>query len=342
MENLLSNEYQEYLKREEILWHQKSQIQWLITPDLNTRFFHLSTIIRRCSNLIDFLKTNQGTWISDRTEIGSNFQSFFIELFSLTSPSFPHELQQLIPTSITEEDNILLCIIPTDDEIKQTVFSMGSNKSPSPNGMSILFYKTYWYIIKKEVIESIKIFFESGKLLQELNTTFISLIPKSESPTSVSHYRPISLCNVSYKIISKIMASHLKQVLPKLISPWQSSFVPVRLIQDNTILAQEAIHTMKFKKGKVGIMALKNDMEKAFDKMEWSFLLGILRCFGFKDSWINLIVNTYQLPHFQFCSMGSLSESSSLNEAFDKGILSHPFFSYWALKSFLVYSIKQS
>jgi hypothetical protein len=104
-----------------------------------------------------------------------------------------------------------------------------------------------------------------------------------------NHYRPISLTNFNYKIISKILSSRLKLVLHKIISPTQSAFLKGRSIHDNTILAHEVFHTMKGKKGNGGLMAMKLDMAKAFDSMERNFLLKILQLLGFHPIWIQWI-----------------------------------------------------
>jgi hypothetical protein len=132
-------------------------------------------------------------------------------------------------------------------------------------------------------------FFSTNHLLKEQNHTFIALVPKQLGPSSVGHFRPISLCNIIYKIISKILANRFKGLLHHFISPYQSAFVPSRSIQDNSILAHELLHTIKSKRGRGGLMAVKIDMEKAFDRMEWSFLLAILHKLGFSDIWINWI-----------------------------------------------------
>jgi len=90
-------------------------------------------------------------------------------------------------------------------------------------------------------------------------------------------------------ITSKLLANSLKPLLNNIISPFQTAFVPNRHIQDNSILAHEMLHTLKSKRGRGGLMAINIDMEKAFDKMEWSFLLAILTKLGFHPTWINWI-----------------------------------------------------
>ena len=118
---------------------------------------------------------------------------------------------------------------------------------------------------------------------------FIAMVPKQSDSHTIHYFRPISLCNIVYKIITKILANRLKFLLPKIISPLQTTFVPNRNIQDNTILAHELLHSFKNEKGKGGFMFLKLDMEKAFDKMEWDFLLAIMEKLGFHSTWINWI-----------------------------------------------------
>ena len=100
----------------------------------------------------------------------------------------------------------------------------------------------------------------------------------------VGDFRPVSLCNFVYKVISKIMANRLRPIILNIISPVQSAFVKGKLINENSILTQEVSHTMKRKKGKGGLMLLKLDMEKAYDRMEWDFLKEVLSCVGFSEA----------------------------------------------------------
>uniref|UniRef100_A0A2N9IDR3 Reverse transcriptase domain-containing protein n=1 Tax=Fagus sylvatica TaxID=28930 RepID=A0A2N9IDR3_FAGSY len=202
---------------------------------------------------------------------------------------------------------------------------MESLKSPGPDGLPPLFYKHYWSIVKKDVIAAVLNFFTSGKLVQQSNHTFIALIPKVEGASKVNQFRPISLCNVSYKIAGKILASRLKGILPKIVSPWQGAFVPGRLIQDNTIIAQEVVSSMKKSIVKDGFIAIKLDMEKAYDMMEWSFLLHILKLLGFCDKWIELIRECISSPSFSVLINGSPHDMISPSRGLRQGDPLSPF-----------------
>lgn len=144
-------------------------------------------------------------------------------------------------------DNEILRKISDEQEVWITLRSVGAIKAPGPDGITTLLYKTYWSIVKTDMVDVVKRFFTSRYFLRALNHKNLVLIPKTENLTLVSHFQPISLCNILYKIISQILASCLKIFLPKLISPMQTGFVPNRLIQENPILAHELIHHFKHK-----------------------------------------------------------------------------------------------
>lgn len=147
-------------------------------------------------------------------------------------------------------------------------------KAPELDGMLAIFYQFYMDMVQEELWASVIHFFRIGFMLKQLNHSFIVLLPKVEPPSCIEQYRPISLCNIAYK---------LKGVLDKLISPYQATFVPERLIQENIILGQELLHLMKAKQGRKGLVALKLDMAKVYDQMEWGFLLHVLKCFDFGE-----------------------------------------------------------
>jgi hypothetical protein len=264
------------LQQDESLWKNKSRELWLLCKDLNTCFFQTSTLIQRKRNNIDRLFSPTVGWISDRTAIGRCFVTHFKDLFHTTNISPPSELLDLFQPSIYDDDNFLLCAIPTESEIYITLASLGRLKAFGPDGFTTLFYMKYWDIIKHTVLPEVNNFFKHNQLLRKHNHTFLALIPKKIGTSTIQHFHPISLCNIIYKIISKLLANRLKPLLANFISPLPTAFIPNRLIQDNSILAHEMLRTLKSKRGRGGLMTVNINIEKAFDKMEWNFLLAIL------------------------------------------------------------------
>ena len=131
----------------------------------------------------------------------------------------------------------MLIIVPSAKDIKRVVFEMHPLKAPGPDGMPGLFYRHYWLIVGEQLVAAVQSFFREGWLLLELNHTYITLIPKVQGAHNFNQFRPISLCNVCYKVISKILVSRLRPLLEKMIDPTQVAFIPNRNLAENIILA---------------------------------------------------------------------------------------------------------
>jgi hypothetical protein len=164
-------------------------------------------------------------------------------------------------------------------------------KALGPDGMPSAFFKNFWDVVGEKVKKEVKDVLKGGPMPAGWNDTTISLIPKVKEPDKVTDLRPISLCNVLYKVVSKVLANRLKKVLPELISPTQSAFVPGRMISDNVLIAYEITHYLLNKnEGDCGYAALKLDMSKAYDRVKWSFSHKMMERMGFGVQWINLIM----------------------------------------------------
>jgi hypothetical protein len=193
----------------------------------------------------------------------------------------------------------------TEIEVGTAIHQMAPMKAPGPDGFDVYFFQQNWAIVGKEVCKAVLFSLNSGVINKELNSTYIALIPKVKNPTNVIDFRPISLCNVLYKIISKVLANRLKKVLPSIISPYQSAFIPGRLITDNILATYETLHTMHSKMyGKSSFMAVKVDMSKAYDRVKWGFLEAVMGKLGFEQKWINLIMMCVCTIHFSILING--------------------------------------
>uniref|UniRef100_A0A2N9FR65 Reverse transcriptase domain-containing protein n=1 Tax=Fagus sylvatica TaxID=28930 RepID=A0A2N9FR65_FAGSY len=271
----LQQELDEWLVRQEVIWRQKSREIWLEEGDKNTKFFHLSTVIRRRANNIDRIKLEDDNWLTEMGDIENYFLDNFRHLYQSSNPTWPADLEGLIQPCIEELENERLCRVPSVEEIKGTVWEMNPWKAPGPNGMPGVFYQTYWEVVGNDIIAAVQNFFSSGVMLRELNQTFIILIPKKMGADNFNMFRPISLCNFSYKIISKIIVARLRPILERLISPTQAAFVPGRWIAENTVIVHEIVHTFQKKKKGKGLLGIKLDIQKAYDRVEWQFVLKV-------------------------------------------------------------------
>ena len=191
--------------------------------------------------------------------------------------------------SDTERDDLSLPV--SVEEIKAALWSMKPLKAPGPDGLHARFFQRFWMIVGGSVVEEVQKCFETKKIPEALNKTNVALIPKIQGPETISNYRPISLCNTVYKMVTKIIVARIRPMLDKLVSPIQSAFVPGRKGVDNAIIVQELIHTISKKKGGVRYLAVKVDLEKAYDKLEWSFIKETLLKANFPRELIDLIMN---------------------------------------------------
>ena len=228
LEASLSLELDEWLAREDLKWKQKTREIWLREGDWNTGFFHLSTLIKRRRNCIQEIKLEDESWINDGEDIQKYFIENFKALYQSGSPNIPENLENLIEPCISNIENEELCGVLTRDEIRKVIFEMKSLKALGPNGFPALFYKHYWETIGDQIVSTTQSFFRDGRLLKEFNQTFISLIPKKKGACNFNQFRPISLRNVCYKVISKIIVNKLRPLLSKIVDPAQVAFMPNR------------------------------------------------------------------------------------------------------------------
>nr|GEX50995.1 RNA-directed DNA polymerase, eukaryota, reverse transcriptase zinc-binding domain protein [Tanacetum cinerariifolium] len=151
------------------------------------------------------------------------------------------EDHNLFTNKLSDAEALYMISSVSDKEIKEPMFDIGENRAPGPHGFTYVFFKHSWSIIRKDICEALKEFFDNGKLLGEINATLVTLIPKILQPNKVSDFKPIACCNNLYKCISKILTSRIKGGLDKLVNFNQSIFITGRVIQDNLMITQELL-----------------------------------------------------------------------------------------------------
>ncbi|XP_028085089.1 uncharacterized protein LOC114286192 [Camellia sinensis] len=195
------------------------------------------------------------------------------------------------------------------------------NKAPGPDGFNMACFQKCWKVFKKEILQFFNEFYDNGRLAKGINSSFTTLIPKKDCPEGISDYRPISLIGSIYKILSKVLASRLKKVPPRIIRDSQTAFIGGRNILDGVLISNEIVDWSKKKKQKG--MILKLDFEKAFDSVNWECLFEMLSSFGFQNKWIRWIKECLQSsrvsilvngsPTAEFCPENGLRQGDPLS-----------------------------
>ncbi|WVZ82000.1 hypothetical protein U9M48_029317 [Paspalum notatum var. saurae] len=234
---------------------------WTLQWDRNTRFFQQAILKRLRKNSVAYLIGEDGNPLTTQEQMASSFTNYFTNLFSSQNvPNMQDELQELQPPIEDEYTNS----ISDKQEILGIIKNMKKDAALGPDGLNVAFYRAAWPWLGEDIIKLIKDFYETD-------------------------FRPISLCNVIYKIISKSLAERIKPHLPHSIHKAQSAFIPRRHITSNIIIAQEITHSFMLSTWNQKVFMLKIDLAKAFDKLNWNFILKALIALGFSHTFTNRI-----------------------------------------------------
>ncbi|XP_019166674.1 PREDICTED: uncharacterized protein LOC109162425 [Ipomoea nil] len=305
LEKNFKQELETTLYQEELKWFQRSREEWIVSGDRNTKFYHAATLMRRSRNKVLSLQNDNGIWITDTEELRNLVQDFYINLFKKdTGTDLSRAVRGFFPV-LDEVEWASFQREVTKEEVHAAVTDMSPWKAPGPDGLHAGFYQRTWDTVGDSIFWMVKNAFQSGILPDGVNDTLLTLIPKVGSPETIKQFRPISLCNVSYKIITKTITNRLKAVLPMLVGPCQSSFVSGRQISDNVLIYQEVMHSMRIKKGNTGLMAIKIDLEKAYDRLSWNFINDTLFDAGFNDATSRLIMTCVRTTSLSISWNGS-------------------------------------
>lgn len=209
--------------------------------DKNTAYFHHRAAARKRRNHISKIQDTEGNYRVQEEGIREVVVDYFSSLFSKSRPEVDMSQMEVIGQRVTPGMAQVLEAPYTMEEIKLALDEMHPCKSPGPDGFPALFYKRYWDLVGVRVCNMVLEFLSNGYMPDMLNYTYVVLIPKKKNPENMKDLRPISLCNVAYKLISKVLANRFKKILPSIIGDYQSAFVPGWLITDNVLVAFGAL-----------------------------------------------------------------------------------------------------
>lgn len=277
---------------------------------------------------ISIIKDSAGKPIQSPEQINNIFRIFYANLYSSEKTTSQEDidsflnninLPQLNKEQIDTTDSPL-----TDKELSTALNLMPNNKSPGPDGFPAEFYKHFWSILAplfNRLITEIK---QNSKMPPNMNTATISLLLKpNKDPTQPASYRPISLLNVDTKIITKALAHRIEKIIPSIIHPDQTGFIKGRHSSSNTRRLFNLMDYSSQQESQTIIATL--DAEKAFDRVNWAFLISTLQKFGFGESFINWIKIMYTAPSATVITNGLTSQRFTLHRGTRQGCPLSPF-----------------
>jgi hypothetical protein len=257
------------MEKADLQWRQRAKMEWLRGGDSNARFFLSCATSRRQSNKTLSISDVGSEQRTTEDEVNVAFVNYFTELFTARPAGNMALCISPVGRKVTNEMNTALLKPFTTKEVHFALFQMAPLKAPGSDGFSTSFYQKSWDIVGEDLCHAIIGTLNSGLMLSFLNMTNIALIPKVKNPSCVTDFRSISLYNVPYKLISKVLANKLKKILASIISPVRSAFILDILIIDNVLVTYETLHTMHTRmRGKKGFIAVKLDMSKADELVE--------------------------------------------------------------------------
>lgn len=283
-------EYTRLAAAELKLLKQKAKVTWLHDMDQNTRYFHSVVKEKSVHHSIANLGKSDGNFTETEEQIAQEITEFYEGLVGCSNDQLnPIDLTVVENRPVlTETQRLELTQPVTAEEIKHALFSISDKKAPGPDGYGFGFFITAWDIIQHDVILVVSDFFNTGRLLKQVNVTRVTLIPKKECPMVVGDYMPIACCDTVYKIISEVLTNRLSRVLDSIISSHQSAFLSGRSIIDNMMLSQDLVRDYH-RKGGGACCLMKLDIQKAYDSLDWNFLKQVMHGLNFPEQFISWI-----------------------------------------------------
>ncbi|XP_019431608.1 PREDICTED: uncharacterized protein LOC109338759 [Lupinus angustifolius] len=290
---------------EEVFWKEKYRINCHIHGDINTKFFHRVTKIRQATKAMSILMDDEKI-LYNQDDIANHVLNYYTDLFGSTNNIARNDLiQSVIPSLVFDDENLMLTSILSHQEIKDVVCGLNGDGAPGPDDFVGCFYQAFWDIVGNDVCCSVTQFFTQGWILPNMNSNSVILISKNNNAVKIDDYRPIAIANFKFKIITKVLADRLSIIAFKIISSQQRGFIRDRKTQECICLASEAINLLDHKTFG-GNMAIKLDIKKPFDIIDWDFITSTLTEFGFSVHFTNLIKVILSSARLSFCVNGHM------------------------------------
>ena len=267
----------------------RARIRWVEEGESSSAYFFRLEKKRSSDRWISALRNDDGTIVSEPSDLCESFVSFYSDLFSCE------------PTDISAREALLDCVsdklqldqaklcegLLTADECLSALLGMAKRKAPGSNGLPMEFYVKFWSVLGSDLVDVLNFCYDSGSLSSSQHRGLISLIFKKSDRLDPRNWRPISLLNVDYKLDSRVLAGRLLKVIHLVVNKDQTCGVPGRYIGENVAFLRDVVDFATLSNVPVAVLSL--DQEKAFDRVDWLFMLSTLERMGFGHSFINWV-----------------------------------------------------
>ena len=290
----------------------RSRAQWLEEGEAPTRYFFKLETQRYDKNIITSIYNTNSIEVSAREEIMKAHEEFYAKLFS--SEEIDRDVQRDLLLNVTRrlssadrdlcEGDLALA------EATNALKLMSRNKSPGLDGLTAEFYTKFWDLLGPMLIRVFNTCLHDSDLCDSMKSSATRLVFKKGDKKDLKNWRPISLLNVDYKICSKALSMRLSKVLDSIVDPDQTCSVPGRTITSNLALLRDTLDYIE-RTNETGIL-ISLDQEKAFDRVDRTFLMNLLQHFGFGPSFCNWISTLYHGANMQILVNGWLSDKVNL------------------------------
>ena len=297
----------------------RSRAKWLEEGEKPSRFFFKLGRERFDRNVVYSIYDPDGTKVSDRANLIKAHEDFYANLFSRDDIdlSIQRDLFSNLTLCLSDEDRDKCEGLLSLAELSSGLSNMSKNKSPGPDGLSVEFYSQFWNLLGPILLEVINLCYTDFELCDSMKTSNTRLVFKKGARKSLKNWRPISLLNVDYKICLKALSSRLSLVLEKIVSPDQTCSVPGRSISSNLVQLRDMLDYIE-RTDEPGIL-ISLDQEKAFDRVDRTFLMNLLQHFGFGPSFCRWISTLYRGANMQVMVNGWLSRKIDLHRGVRQG-----------------------
>ena len=272
----------------------KSKIQYTEEGEKSTRYFYSLERQKQSKQTINVLTKNNLDTITEPHDIITESYDFYKSLYTAQpiDPTRQTDFLNIETPTLTAHDRNLCEGYVTEHELLLALQTMENNKSPGLDGLSTNFYKHFWHLLGPELTNIYNYAYDHEHLSLSQQRGVITLLFKKGDRTKLQNWRPITLLNTDYKILTKALSNRLKQVLPYIIHTDQTACIPGRTINDNLRLIQDVITYANETNKPLALITI--DQLKAFDRVSHTFLLKTLEKFGFGPNfqqWIKTFYN---------------------------------------------------